>query len=310
MKHPKLTDLPWGEAVCYSGYRRGQSPESGLYPSYQEVREDLELLHGSIKYLRLYDGSPHAATVLEVIHQEGFDFRVMLGCALAAEVSNPACPWGGVYLQEVLNRNKVMNRLEIDTVIHLAKKYPEIVFAVSAGNEATVDWNDHMVPVETVIEYVRHLKANLNQPVTFCENYVPWVHKLAALVDEVDFISLHSYPVWEYKTFDEGVGYTQQNFLSVADHYPDKDIMITEAGWTTRSNGRGIPPSHVNEDFQQVYCENLNRWARENNLLTFVFEAFDEPWKGSPDPDEPEKHWGLFTVDRRPKKILQKLEIV
>jgi hypothetical protein len=36
-----------------------------------------------------------------------------------------------------------------------------------------------------------------------------------------------------------------------------------------------------------------------------VFEAFDEPWKGSPDPMEPEKHWGLFTVDREPKKVMQ-----
>ncbi|MEC9249739.1 MAG: glycosyl hydrolase, partial [Pseudomonadota bacterium] len=39
--------------------------------------------------------------------------------------------------------------------------------------------------------------------------------------------------------------------------------------------------------------------------LTFVFEAFDEPWKGSPDPDEPEKHWGLFKLDRRPKRVME-----
>jgi len=38
-----------------------------------------------------------------------------------------------------------------------------------------------------------------------------------------------------------------------------------------------------------------------------VFEAFDEPWKGSPDPMDPEKHWGLFTVDREPKKVMQQL---
>jgi len=38
-----------------------------------------------------------------------------------------------------------------------------------------------------------------------------------------------------------------------------------------------------------------------------VFEAFDEPWKGSGDPAEPEKHWGLFTVDRRPKRLARDL---
>ena len=46
-------------------------------------------------------------------------------------------------------------------------------------------------------------------------------------------------------------------------------------------------------------------WTRREGILTFVFEAFDEPWKGSPDPMEPEKHWGLFTVDREPKKVMQ-----
>jgi hypothetical protein len=48
-------------------------------------------------------------------------------------------------------------------------------------------------------------------------------------------------------------------------------------------------------------------WTRETGLLCFVFEAFDENWKGSPDPLEPEKHWGLFTVDRRPKAVMRSL---
>ena len=48
-------------------------------------------------------------------------------------------------------------------------------------------------------------------------------------------------------------------------------------------------------------------WSAETGTLVFVFEAFDEPWKGSPDPLEPEKHWGLFTVDRQPKKVMRAL---
>jgi exo-beta-1,3-glucanase (GH17 family) len=36
-----------------------------------------------------------------------------------------------------------------------------------------------------------------------------------------------------------------------------------------------------------------------------VFEAFDEPWKGSPEPLEPEKHWGLYKVDRRAKMVVR-----
>ena len=48
-------------------------------------------------------------------------------------------------------------------------------------------------------------------------------------------------------------------------------------------------------------------WSDTEGIITFVFEAFDEPWKGSPEPMEPEKHWGLFKVDRSPKLVVQDL---
>ena len=56
---------------------------------------------------------------------------------------------------------------------------------------------------------------------------------------------------------------------------------------------------------QAIYYADLMAWSREVGMLIFVFEAFDEPWKGSPDPMEPEKHWVLFTVERRPKEVMQ-----
>ncbi len=69
----------------------------------------------------------------------------------------------------------------------------------------------------------------------------------------------------------------------------------------TNSNGRGIHPEHVNEENQKLYYEDLMNWSAKNKTLVFFFEAFDEAWKGSPDPNEPEKHWGLFNTDRTPK---------
>ena len=123
----------------------------------------------------------------------------------------------------------------------------------------------------------------------------------------MDFISLHTYPVWEYQSIDVALEYTRRNYASVAESNPGIPIVITEAGWTTASNGRGIEPANASQELQAIYCEHLLNWTREAGILTFVFEAFDEPWKGSSDPLEPEKHWGLFTVDRQPKQFLQKL---
>ena len=209
MDYTKELNIAAGNAICYSGFRNGQRP-GHLFPSYEEVKEDLLILHKHWKYLRLYDCDEHAETVLEVIQNENLDFKVMLGAYINAEVNNYGCPWGGSYPEEQLEENKVNNAKRIEKLIKMANQYPDIIFSLSAGNEACVDWTDHYVPVESVIRYVRMVKEGAKQPVTFCENYVPWLDKLKDLVEEVDFISVHTYPVWEYKNLHEALEYTKQ----------------------------------------------------------------------------------------------------
>jgi len=299
--------LPRGNAICYSGYRAGQSPDARVYPSVEQIREDLHLLARHWQLLRLYDCSLHAERVLQVIREDRLPLKVMLGAYLGAEMNNAGCPWGGTYAEEQLEANLRENAAELQRLVALANRHPDIVFSVAVGNECTVDWTDHFVPVSHMIEYVRRVKAAIAQPVTFCENYVPWQGKLEPLVDELDFISLHTYPVWEYKHIHEALDYTKDNVASVAHRYPGKPIVITEAGWCTHSNGRGMHAEHAVQELQAIYYQDLMDWTRAEGLLCFVFEAFDEPWKGSPDPLEPEKHWGLFTVERRPKLVMRSL---
>lgn len=294
-------------AICYSGYREGQSPRTGVYPSYEEVLEDLLILAPNWRSLRLYDSSRHAEIVLDVIETEGLNFEVMLGAELAAELSNPACPWGADFSDTELRENRRRNDSEVAAAIRLANRYPDIVFSVAVGNEAAVEWTDHLVSVERLVSLTRAVRESIAQPVTSCDNYVPWLDKLAPLVDEVDFISVHTYPVWEYQTIDTALDYTKDNYSSVAERYPDKPVVVTEAGWPTASNGRGIDPGNASEELQARYCRQLLEWSRSEQILTFVFEAFDEPWKGAPDPLEPEKHWGLFKLDRTPKPVVQEL---
>jgi hypothetical protein len=257
--------------------------------------------------LRLYDCSPHAETVLDVISTERLDFEVMPGLNMAVEMSTPHCPWGAEFSDEVLEADRRQNCDEVDRAIDLSGRYPEILFSVSVGNEASVEWTDHMVPVDRLIGDTRRIKSASSQPVTFCENYVPWTYKLEPLAAELDFILGHSYPAWEYRRMEDALEYTRQNYNSVVDHYPGKPVIITEAGWTTASNGRGIEPWNACEELQARYYAELLEWTTSEDILTFAFEAFDEPWKGSPDPLEPEKHWGLFRLERSPKLVMQDL---
>jgi exo-beta-1,3-glucanase (GH17 family) len=294
-------------AICYSGFRSGQQP-GHAYPSYEEVKEDLLIMQPHWKYLRLYDCDPHSETVLEVIDNEKLDFRILQGAYIEAEMNNFGCPWGGgMYTEAQLEKNKKSNLRKIKRLIDWANRYPSIIMALSVGNEACVDWSGNYVPVQKVLDYVTLVKQGAKQPVTFCENYVPWLNKLKPLAEVVDFISIHTYPVWEYKHIHEAMEYTTENYEMVASLYPNKPTIITEAGWATTSNGRGILPERVNEQAQKVYFKDLMQWSSKHHVLTYFFEAFDEPWKGSADPNEPEKHWGVYKVDRTPKMVMRSM---
>jgi exo-beta-1,3-glucanase (GH17 family) len=301
-------NFPFDKAICYSGFRNGQQP-GGINPSYEEIKEDLLLLQSNWKYLRLYDCDEHALTVIKVIQNEKLDFKIMLGAYIVAEMNNQGCPWGGgIYEEKQLAENKKSNDLKIQRLIDWSNQYPEIIFTVSLGNEACVDWTDHFVSVERVVSFAKQVKKDIKQPVTFCENYVPWLNYLKPLVEVIDYISIHTYPVWEYKHIHEAVEYTIANYETVAKQFPNVPIVITEAGWATNSHGVGINSENVNEENHKIYYDDLMDWTTKNNILTFFFEAFDEQWKGSSDPMEPEKHWGLFKADRTPKLVFQKKE--
>jgi len=303
-------DLLAGEvmAVAYSGFREGQHPDRGdgaVNPSAEEILEDLQiLLAHDFQLIRMYDSRGNTRDTLEVVRQKDLPIKVVLGIWLDAEFSNhEGCPWLNEPIpDEKLAANKLKNAAEVERGIELAKQFADIVVAVNVGNEALVDWNDHMVPLEQVIAYVRQVKGAIEQPVTVADNYVWWTQNGAPLAAEVDFLGVHTYPAWEEKTIDEALAFTIENIEGVQEALPDKPIVILEAGWATVASEFGERASETNQ--ARYYAEML-KWATETKTTVFFFEAFDEPWKGDPDrPLGAEKHWGLFNVDRTPKEVM------
>lgn len=296
-------------AVSYSGFRQGQHPDRGngaVNPSGQEVLEDLEILvrHG-FRLIRVYDSGDNTRTTLELIRKHELPVKVLLGIWLDAEVSNhEGCPWLKEPIPAAkLAANAITNAAEVERGIELARRFGGIVVAVNVGNEALVDWNDHMVPLEQVIAYVRRVRAAVDQPVTVADNYLWWARHGAALAAEVDFLGVHTYPVWEGKTIDEALAFTVANIEAVRAALPGRPVAILEAGWPTVASEFGDAASEAN---QARHYGELRQWAAATNTTVFLFEAFDEPWKGNPDdPLGAEKHWGLFNVDRTPKEAMK-----
>ena len=201
-------------AIAYSGYREGQHPDRGegaSNPTEAQILEDLKLLvEADFNLIRLYDAGENSLMVLKLIDQHALPIRVLLGAWLRAEISNhERCAWLIAPIPDKqLALNKLENAAEVERSIALANKYPTIVIAVNVGNEALVDWNDHLVSLNNVIAYVKQVKRAIGQPVTVAENYDWWVKEGAALAAEVDFIGVHTYPIWEDKSIDQALSFT------------------------------------------------------------------------------------------------------
>jgi exo-beta-1,3-glucanase (GH17 family) len=308
---PDVQALLAGEvmAVAYSGFREGQHPDRGdgaVNPSAEEILEDLEILVAAdLTLVRMYDSGANTRQTLEIIREHSLPVRVVLGVWLDAEFSNhEGCPWLDEPIpDEKLAENTLKNAAEVQRGIDLANEFDDVVVAVNVGNEALVEWNDHMVPLEQVIGYVREVKAGIEQPVTVADNYLWWIQSGAPLAAEVDFLAVHSYPAWEGKSIDEALAFTIENVEGVREALPGKQIVLFEAGWATVATEFGDRASEAN---QVRYFQEVGDWAAENRVTVFFFEAFDEPWKGDPNsPLGAEKHWGLFNVDRTPKAVMR-----
>lgn len=289
----------YGKAICYSGYRDGQSPTT-VCPTKEQITEDLMILFNEgYKYLRMYDPNEHARLVLEVIRENNLGMKCLIGVDSFAEMSNENSAAGPLlFTDEELANNKKRNDLEYEKLIDLVNEYSDEVIAVSIGNENTPSWGTRLVSVERLIEHADRLHEALNKPVTFCEGAFEWMH-LDELSKHLDFISVHSYPMHSCVLLENALEVNKNHFNDVTSKYPDKEVIFTEVGWTVKESSHMIPGQGSVEN-QKTYITQLNNWINEEKIIAFIFEAFDETWKAET-PDKGECNWGLHYMNRKPK---------
>ena len=156
---------------------------------------------------------------------------------------------------------------------------------------------------------------------------------LKALIKAVDFVSLHTYPFHDsYYDEDFWLVPASQAHLSVkqkvdaamlratnwvitqtadAQAYMlalgvEKQIHIGETGWASVANvNYGDDGSRAaNEYNQKVFYDAMRSWSNEYGASMFLFQAFDEPWKGSANnPGDSEKHFGLIDINGNAKYV-------
>lgn len=293
-------DREWiGKAVSYGFYRKGQAP-NGKGPNEEQILEDLEIILNYWNLIRIYGSDENSERVLRVIRENNLPVKVMLGVWLEDEKDN--------------SQREKENIAEVLNAIRLANEYSEIISAINVGNETQVFWSAHKMDMEKLIHYIRVIRNNTNVPVTTADDYNFWnKHESKSVADEVDFIVVHIYPLWNGQTLDNSIEWMSNIFFNdIKKFHTDKTLVLGEIGWATNYDvtkiGDGQQGSLIKGEVsyaaQEKFLLKLNRWIDENKVTTFLFEAFDEPWKGGGEyssPDEIEKHWGVFYENRTPK---------
>jgi exo-beta-1,3-glucanase (GH17 family) len=282
-----LTKQQWnGNGICYSGYREGQHPDKNAFPTQAQIAEDLKIVAKNWKLIRTYDSGQHSEDILTVIRREKIDLKVMVGAWLSGKPEK-----------------RGDNDKQIAEAIRLANEYKDIVAAVSVGNEALVSWSDHRLTEDEVIPFIKRVKSAVKCPVTVDDDFLYWKEPKSKVADVVDFIALHTYPMWGKQDIDTAFSGTVKVFEEVKRAHPDKAIVLGEIGWASYTVGEQHAPGAGSEVKQKRYYEEITNWAKANGVTIFFFEAFDEPWKGS----GTEGHWGLFSEGRKAKLAMQEL---
>ena len=336
-------------AISYGGYRQ---IDHSIEPTLDELKEDMKIMAAmGIKVLRTYKvHKPHAANVLQAISElkkedPNFEMYVMLGIWIN-------CKNAFSELSPNHDEESEENEVEVATAVALANKYPDIVKVLAVGNEAMVKWAaSYYVQPWVILKWVNHLQDLKGQGklpkdmwITSSDNFASWgggsdeyhVEDLTKLIEAVDFISMHTYPMHDThynpqfwgvlesedalsdlekidKSMQRALEYSQAQYDSVKQYMlrvgADKPIHIGETGWASFSNGHyGNEGSKATDEYKEGEFYNLMRqWTAAAKISCFYFEAFNEPWKDAANQGGSENHFGLFKVDGQAKYAVWEL---
>jgi exo-beta-1,3-glucanase (GH17 family) len=265
------------QCVSYAPFRADQNPlAAGTHVEAWQIEEDLTRLAPLTNCIRTYSIEHGVDQVPAIAQRHGM--KVLLGLWLSS------------------HRDK--NRVQIDTAIALAKRYPDVVTAVIVGNEVLLRGE---LSAGEVAAALREVKAAVSMPVTYADVWEFWLRN-PDLAGAVDFITIHLLPYWEDFPIpaDQAPAHVDSIRRRVAERFPGKEIFIGEVGWPSAGRMReGALPSPAN---QARFLQQVMANARRDDYRVNVIEAFDQPWKRTLEGTVG-GHWGLFDAVRRALKF-------
>ena len=188
------------------------------------------------------------------------------------------------------------NEQEVEKGIRVALANRRTIDRVFVGNEAIMRGD---VTADQLNAYIKEVRAALPNriKVTTAEPWSTWL-LTPELAQNVDIISIHLLPYWEGVYVKDSLIFLQHAFGHIQDQFPDKPIVIGEAGWPSEGRTRGNAEASLAN--QAWFVRNFVQLAMEKGYDYYLIEAYDQPWKGG-NEGAVGAYWGLFDALGTPK---------
>ena len=256
---------------AYSPFRYGQDPVKDIYPTEEEIRQDLVLLSTQTKRIRTYSVKGTQAEIPRIAGELGMSVTQ------------------GIWLSNIEEDNDK----EIARAIEVINASRNITLVV-VGNESMYR---REVDLPRLIEYIEQVRSQVKVPVTTAETWDIWL-KYPQLVQHVDVLSAHILPFWEKIPAFASVKFVLEKAGELKVQFPQKPLLLGEVGWPSFGRDRGA--AEADQADQAIYLRTLLNQLNTAGYDYFVIEAFDQLWKSGAEGDVG-KYWGVYNVDRQPK---------
>lgn len=256
--------------LTYNGFRPGQGPAEGKFPTEDEVRADMRLMASVTHRIRTYS-SNETPDVVGLAAEQGLE--VMAGAWLKGDAE--------------------ADRAEVDALVSSARKHKNVKQLI-VGNEVLLRGD---IPQDELVRFIREVRKKSKKPVSTAEPWGIWLDH-PELAKEVDFIAVHVLPYWDQAKPAEAVQFALEKLDELKAKFPKKRIVIAETGWP--SHGVRLSGNPTTLQTQAQYLRGFEAVARERKLDYYVIEAFDQPWKAA-EEGRPGPYWGVFNAERQLK---------
>ncbi len=198
----------------------------------------------------------------------------------------------GIWIGPDLEVNEKQIELGIKTT--LANR--RTIDRVFVGNEAIL--SAYVTP-DQLNRYIQRVRAALPAriKVTTTEPWSTWM-LTPEIGKYVDVVSVHLLPYWEGMNAHNSLDFLQRAYADVQQEFPDKPIIIGEAGWP--SDGRvknAAEPSLANEAW---FMRGFVQLAMEKGYDYYLLEAYDQPWKSALEGPVG-AYWGIYDANGNAK---------